>query len=172
MKIDNLAICMCMCVSLCCICKYNAATKSWLALGCSREPGCPWGHQIGDTPSLMRVSYYYHSGPSRQSNRWCTPLKHILDYFVMGEARPLVLPTVTCASNKIGDVDLQSTSWIILWHVVPRTGLRCILIRDALVRVSDDRDARSTHLRSSSIRVSFVSVSHIEWLASKCKGWY
>jgi hypothetical protein len=21
----------------------NAATKSWLAPGCSRQPGCPWG---------------------------------------------------------------------------------------------------------------------------------
>jgi hypothetical protein len=26
----------------------NATVKSWLALGCNRQPGCPWGYQIGD----------------------------------------------------------------------------------------------------------------------------
>jgi hypothetical protein len=32
-----------LCVYVCCLCRYNMSAKSWLALGCSQKPGCPWG---------------------------------------------------------------------------------------------------------------------------------
>jgi hypothetical protein len=37
----------------------NIAAKSWLSLGCSRQPGCSLGggHQIGDARLIGCVSY-------------------------------------------------------------------------------------------------------------------
>jgi hypothetical protein len=49
-------------VCVCCLCRYNAAAKSWLPPGCSQQPGCPLGgggggHQIGDARLIGCVSY-------------------------------------------------------------------------------------------------------------------
>jgi hypothetical protein len=35
----------------------NVAAKSWLALGCNRQLGCPGGHQIGGMHLIWCVSY-------------------------------------------------------------------------------------------------------------------
>jgi hypothetical protein len=47
-----LYICFCMCMY-----PDYVAAKSWLAPGCSRHPGCPWGHQIGNVHLTECVSY-------------------------------------------------------------------------------------------------------------------
>jgi hypothetical protein len=138
MEIDNLAICFCMlCVYLCSLCRYNAAIKSRLAPGCSRQPGCPWGHQIGDMRLTGCVSYWFHSGPSQQSNRRCDTLKYVSYSFVMGDTWPLVclllvpqwpqlaIKSVTC--TFIARLRLISNGR----PALPMARLRCILTEDA-----------------------------------------
>jgi hypothetical protein len=58
MEIDNLVICFYMlCPYVYCLCRYNAAAKSYITLGCSQQPGSHGGHQIGDARLIGCVSY-------------------------------------------------------------------------------------------------------------------
>jgi hypothetical protein len=72
----------------------NVAIKSWLDSGCSRQPGCPWGHQIGDAHLI-----------------WCISDDSVMRY-VMMEACDLRV-SILCAG----------TSWLYVSHVVAWTSL-------------------------------------------------
>jgi hypothetical protein len=120
------------CVFVCFLCWYNTVAKSWLALGYSWQPGCPWGasnrRHASDRVCLLLVS------------QWPHPVIQLVTHTLKTRLR--LLCNVRCA--------------------LPSTRLRSILIRDtpwlASVR-HDDGDARPMCLCSLYGHVSTVSFS-------------